>query len=365
MRNIALLTSTILSLAASLPASSAEFTINTGGDNGAYHSQFCPALGKRLSEAGIKSACKPSDGTTENMQRTADGADQLGYGQLDVLALKAKEFGGASNFQRLRIDDVRECIFAVTKDKAISSYGEVAVRSDELRFVLPPERSGSAATFDYLKAIDPYGVGRAADVIHAANTDEAIKIALNSENSVALFVQFPDPDNPRFKLIREKGGHIIPVIDRTILSQRIDGLHVYFPQETQVENPGWISSGTKVVTACTPLVVFTGQSNAITDEARRHEHERMAKTVQGLRGDVLMPEEGIFATVLKRTRELTATGAEKFVAISEKAREKAAPLFEKAREAARKAVQGGHATDKQSHPAEPPTGPADLKESVR
>jgi hypothetical protein len=229
--------------------------------------------------------------------------------------------------------------------------------------VLPPEKSGSAATFEYLKSIDPYGIGRASDVIHAANTDEAIRIALNSDNTVALFVQFPDPNNPRFKLVGQKGGHIVPVIDRTILNQRVDGLHVYFAQETQVENANWLSSGAKVVTACTPLVVFTRPSSDIDDPVLREAHQRMTETVENLRADTLMPEASIFAKVLKRTRELTATSAEKFVAISEQAREKAAPLFEKAREAARKAVQGGHAPTEENSP--PASGDPDFKESHR
>ena len=280
MRNVAILLSTATLLAVSSGARAADVTINTGGETGAYHGQFCPMLGKRLTEAGFTSSCQPSAGTTENMKRTSDNPAQFGYGQLDVLALKAKEFGGASNFQRLRIDDVRECIFAVSKDKDIESYGDVAVNADELRFVLPPAQSGSAATFDYLREIDPYGVGRARDVIYAANTDEAIRIALNSERTVALFVQFPDPDNPRFKLVREKGGHIVPVIDRTILSQRVDGLHVYFAQETQVENANWLVSGTKVVTACTPLVVFTGPNSAVADAAQRDQHQRVSDYVK-------------------------------------------------------------------------------------
>ena len=186
MRNVAILLSTATLLALSSTARAADFSINTGGENGAYHSQFCPILGKRLLEAGFTSACEASAGTSENMQRTSDQPTQLGYGQLDVLALKAKEFGGAASFQRLRMDDVRECIFAVSKDEDIASYGDVAVNADQLRFVLPPVQSGSAATFDYLREIDPYGVGRARDVIHAANTDEAIRIALNSERTVSL-----------------------------------------------------------------------------------------------------------------------------------------------------------------------------------
>jgi hypothetical protein len=34
---------------------------------------------------------------------------------------------------------------------------------------------------------------------------------------VAMFVQFADPDDPRFALAKALGGHIVPVIDRKIL----------------------------------------------------------------------------------------------------------------------------------------------------
>ncbi len=336
-------------------ASAQDFAINTGGETGAYYSQFCPALASKMKAAGLSATCKTSAGTVENMQRVADDPMQLGYGQLDVMALKSKDFGGSGEFVRLRKDDVRECLFAVTKDKSIENYGQVAVRADELRVVLPPEASGSAATFRYLQEIDPYGVGRASDVIYAANTDEAIKIALNDDKTVALFVQFPDPENERFKLVGKNGGHIIPVIDRTILDQSIGGVPVYFAQETQVENAGWLSSGSKVVTACTPLVVFTGLGSTINDDAARTRHNQMEEVVSGLRGEDLLPKASLFARVLKRTRELTATGAEKFVSISEAARDKAAPLFEKAREAARKAVQSGeHGAEHEAAPSTPP-----------
>ncbi len=335
----------------STPAIAQDFVINTGGESGAYHGQFCPALRGQIKKAGFEATCQTSAGSTENMQRVAENPAQLGYGQLDVLALKARDFGGSSTFRRLRIDDVRECIFAVTRDKGLDSYGELAVRADELRVILPPEPSGSAATFRFLQKIDPYGIGRTENIIHAANTDEAIRIALNSDATVAFFVQFPDPDNQRFKLARDKGGHIVPVLDRKILDQRIDGIPVYFAQETQVKNASWLSGGTKVITACTPLVVFTGTNKPVSGRTNWEDHERMSRMLEKLRGDELMPKASLFSRVLKRTRELTATSAEKFVEISEQARAKAAPLFKKAREAARQAVEAGH--DKPSTDAQP------------
>lgn len=345
--------------AISSPATAEDFVINTGGETGAYYGEFCPVLRNQIKNAGFEGTCKTSAGSTENMQRVAENPDELGYGQLDVFALKARDFGGASAFRRLRMDDVRECIFAVTRDKELDNYGELAVRADELRVILPPEQSGSAATFRFLQKIDPYGIGRTENVIHAANTDEAIRIALNSDATVAFFVQFPDPDNPRFKMVGEKGGHIVPVIDRKILDERIDGIPVYFAQETQVKNASWLTSGTKVVTACTPLLVFTGANKPASGQTNWEDHERMSRAIEKLRGDELMPKQSMFARVLKRTRELTSTSAEKFVEISEQARDKAAPLFEKAREAARQAIEaGGHDKPPSEEPTAPDNAPA-------
>ena len=65
-------------------------------------------------------------------------------------------------------------------------------------------------------------------------------------------MQFADPDSARFALVGKLGGHFVPVIDRTILRQEVDGQKIYFAQETQVENAHWTKAGRKVVTACTP-----------------------------------------------------------------------------------------------------------------
>ena len=43
----------------------------------------------------------------------------------------------------------------------------------------------------------------------------------SADDTVSLFVQFADPDNERFELVRKLGGHLVPVIDRTILRQEV------------------------------------------------------------------------------------------------------------------------------------------------
>ncbi|MDX2257538.1 MAG: hypothetical protein NW205_01345 [Hyphomicrobiaceae bacterium] len=329
-----------LALLTLVPAAAAsDVIVNTGGEKGAYHGTFCPVLTAKLTEAGYPARCKVSNGTPENMARVAAAPTEIAYGQLDVLALDARQHGGESAFRKLRTDDVRECLFAVTRNPKLTNFGEVAVGAGELRFILPPETSGSAATFRFLRKLDPYALGQARDILHAADVDEALAITLADTEAVAIFVQFPDPDNARFKLIAEKGGHIIPVLDRNILSQRHAGHVIYSAQETQVSNARWLNGGTKVVTACTPLVVFTGAAARITDAAQRKRQDAIAAIIAGLRSEDLLPATSFVSRMLKRTRELTAVSAERFVRFSEEARDRASPLIERAREAARRAVE--------------------------
>ena len=313
--------------------------INTGAESGAYHSTFCPALEKQLARNKFDHKCTVSDGTADNLSRVAADARQIGYGQLDVFALEAPALGGAKTFARLRSDDVRECVFAVTRNRELTSYGDVAVNAGRLRFVLPPKTSGSAGTFRYLQQIDTDGVAKAKAVVNAADADEAIKLALSADDTVAFFVQFPDPDNPRFKNIQEQGGHIVPVIDRAILRQQVDGQKIYFAQETLVANAKWIKDGTKVVTACTPLVLFTGTAERVTSDKARQDHKDMIATVQALKPDVLVPREGTWSRLWRKTRELTGQSVEKLIVISQDAREKAKPMMEKAKELGGEALE--------------------------
>ena len=318
--------------------------INTGGADGAYNRTFCPELAGELKKSKFDYACTTSAGTKENMQRVAADARQIGFGQLDVMALEAEKMGGMSQFVKLRTGDVRECLFAVTRNKSVTNFGELAVQAEKLRFVLPPEQSGSAGSFAFLKQIDPEGLGKASQITYAASADDAVRQALAAEDTVTVFVQFPDPDNPRFKLIQDLGGHIVPVIDRAVLRQQVGGEKVYYPQETQVSNAGWLKSGQTVVTACTPMVVFTGAADRVTGDKAKQDHKDLIATVQALPADALVPQQSLFSRVWKRTKELSAQSTEQLVTLSETARQQAQPMMEKAKEATAKAMEAARPT---------------------
>ena len=119
-----------LALVVPLTATSAN-QINTGAETGAYHSTFCPALEAQLAKSKFEHKCTTSEGTADNMSRVAADARQIGYGQLDIFALEAPALGGAKTFTRLRNDDVRECVFAVTRNREILNYGDARPRTVE------------------------------------------------------------------------------------------------------------------------------------------------------------------------------------------------------------------------------------------
>jgi len=309
--------------------------IYTGGARGAYNGTFCGPLSKELSKAKFNFKCTLSLGSNENIQRVSQNPGDIGFAQFDVFTLHAAKQHPAQPFHVVRSDIARECVFMVTKNKNLLTFGDVAARAGELNFILPPQGSGSASTFDYLRQIDPDGLGRANNVSYAQSTDIALKKAVSGdENSVALFVQFPDPNNDRFKLIAKEKGLFIPVIDRNILRQQIDGQKIYFAQETEVSNGKFWKKGAKVTTSCTPMVIFTGNPRLMANGDAQLDHTDMINTINDMSADKLLPKQGFFKRAWSKTRALTADATEKMMDAAEKAREKAAPMMEKAKEKA-------------------------------
>ncbi len=343
-----------MALAAMAFPAAAGTQINTGGQTGAYHASFCPALSRELKVAQLDYPCTTSGGTRENIERVLADPRQIGYAQFDAYAIETQQLKASTALTVIRQDDVRECVFAVTRNKALTSYGDLAGNAAKLRFILPPGDSGSASTFNFLRSVDSDGLAKAKSVTNAASADEAIQQALSADDTVTLFVQFPDPDNARFAMIKRLGGHIVPVIDREILRQEVGGKKIYFAQETQVENADWVKSGRKVVTACTPLVLFTGAPDLVKGDQARKDHEDMIRTVASLKSASLLPQESMFQRIWKRTRELSAVSTEKLLELSDQAREKAKPYTEKAGEAMRETVdQAKQASERAAEAAKP------------
>jgi hypothetical protein len=309
--------------------------INTGGASGAYHTSFCPQLESQLKKAKFDYTCTTSEGSRENIQRVIGDPTQVAYSQLDVFALENSVYGGDDLFRVIRTDLGRECLFFISRNPEFASFGDIATYADQIRFIMPPAKSGITGTFEFLQQIDPDGLGRARNITYAESPDEAIDLALGADDTVTLIVQFPDPKNARFKSIQEQQGNIIPVIDRNILRQEIDGQKVYYAEETEISMPKWNKSADKVVTSCTPMLLFTGAPARVEEGNMRKDQEDLIKTIEALKVEELQPKQGFFSRLWQRTKALSAASVEKMVEVSEKAREKAKPTLDKAIERAK------------------------------
>ena len=336
-----------------LPAGAAQ--VNTGGSGWRLHASFCPALIGQLKLAQFDYQCTPSSGTRENMERVLADPRQLGYGQLDVFVLEEPPAEGRRppSPSPARTTCANACSPSPAT-RTSTNYGQLAAYADKLRFILPPTGSGSAGTFQFLRSIDADGLGKAKAISNAASTEDAIREALSADDTVSLFVQFADPDNARFDLVRKLGGHLVPVIDRNILRQEVGGKKIYFAQETQVENAQWIKQGRKLVTACTPVVLFTGHPDRVQGEQAKKDHEDLIRTIGDLKPGSLLPQESLFQRLVKRTKELSAVSTEKVLEATEEARQKARPYTEKALETAKETVeQAKQATERATEAAKP------------
>jgi hypothetical protein len=320
----------LLPLLGAMAAPASAQRIFTAGETGAYHKDFCPALSRELGNVGAANyACTASTGTRDNMERVRSNPRDFGYGQLDVYTLETQQLAMGNALEIVRQDDLKECVFAVTKSKDVTSFGELSALSPSMRVFLPPPQSGSAGTFKMLQSIDRNGLGRAGRVTNSPSVDEAIRAALLTDDGVAFFVQFPDPENERFKQVRDLGGHFVPIVDRSILAKTISGQNVYSTQETRVQNGRWLEGGIRVNTVCTPLVLFTGNPERIRDATEKRQQTETIRGIRDLPLDTLIPRQSSFRAATARARELTQDGRERLFAYSARTRDRALPFIER------------------------------------
>ena len=73
--------------------------IHTGGDQGAYHRDFCPIVSRELTSSSQQFTCTTSSGTRENMERVRSQPRDIGYGQLDVFSVPPRALAATNNPQ--------------------------------------------------------------------------------------------------------------------------------------------------------------------------------------------------------------------------------------------------------------------------
>jgi hypothetical protein len=300
--------------------------INTAGEKGAYHSLFCPPLPAVLSNAYFQGyRCRPSDGTLANIDRVLKYPTSIGFVQLDVYASEA--IRRADEFKKLTVirrDIACEGIFMVTKNPDLTNYGHILGYSRRIPFILPAPGSGSAASFAFLQASDPEGLGRVPEANRryvADATGVLNETASSTQGAVGFFVQFADPENANIKLILEKGLTVIPVASREILQIRLGGQNVYQLRTFNLKAGGIFVAPKEVITACTPVSIITGAPEAFEIDGDADNQRDLIQKVREVPAEKLLPQESRVVEFIRRAKELSQQAADELVALAEKTRQ--------------------------------------------
>ena len=302
-------------------------SINTAGVNGAYHTLFCPPLPTALTNAyfpGYK--CTPSKGGLDNIDRGLKYPTSIGFVQLDIYATEANKRG--EEFKKLaviRSDIACEGLWMVTKNPDLNNYGHILGLARRIPFILPPQSSGSAASFAYLQSSDPEGLGRVpeANKRYVADATAVInELASGTNGAVGFFVQFADPENANIKLIVEKGLKVIPVVSRELLRTKVNGQGIYQLQTFTLKPGGLFVKAREETTVCTPLAIITGAPGVFgSDRNKIDDQGDMIEKIRDFPAERLLPQESRIATVIKYAKSLTSQASEEFFALVESTRQ--------------------------------------------
>lgn len=248
--------------------------IHAGSAAGSYTNDFCPQVEDKLKTAYFEHQCTTSQGTGDNIDKVLARPKSVGIGQFDVVAARMLKEPG-----KLAIADPGiglECLYAVTSDESIDRLKGLSPR---MPIALPPKKSGSTATFEFLQSLDP-GLATLRKITHYGSAQEAVEAVTLGKAALAFFVQFPNTKNPVFETINSAELTFVPVINRTILRHDVDGHKVYQPQKVVVTPVGLMGKltgkeDTRIDTTCTPVVLFSGSPETMPEGHDRSDQEEV------------------------------------------------------------------------------------------
>ncbi|MDR3374451.1 MAG: hypothetical protein P4L98_12050 [Ancalomicrobiaceae bacterium] len=306
MRISAIVSIAAATLALSLTPASAQ-TIYTGGKTGAYFSVLCPALVDGLRTEGFTPKCQETTGTLDNINKLLADPTGIAFVQGDAYANWAQANPDqAKKLVTIRDDLASEGVYFVSKNQ--TQFADVVRLITRIKIVLPPQTSGAAQTFENLKKVLPQVFAKvdASQITYTDSAAKAVDLALANDNTLALFVQLPDPANELFKTIVEKKGHFITLVARALLSQKVGGENVYTLETRPVASAGLIKSALEVTTIATPITIIAQSTENIPDQGNaRVNHDDLIKIIKSTPKEKLLPKSGPTASLFNRA--FTAT----------------------------------------------------------
>lgn len=321
MKTLLMATALVITATSAMAQTPGPKSINTGGVAGAYHSTFCPPIPNVLTNAYFQGySCTPSAGTVENIARVLKSPTNISFVQFDVFAREAA--ARPEEFKRIsviRTDVACEGLWMVTNNPDLD-FGRVLAMSRRIKFVLPPQASGSTASFNYLRSIDPDGLGRTPDsnISYVKDATTVLETVANStDGSVGFFVQFADPRNTNIKLMVEKKLRVVPVISREILRARVGENTVYQAQTFKLSEGGMFGIGGSaqtVTTSCTPVSLITGSPDAFEDRNGKDDAAELIQRVSSVPRTNLLPKDNTIAAILNGATRLSQAALEQAVA---------------------------------------------------
>jgi len=305
---------------AGVNTSSAQ-SIFTGGKTGAYYGVLCPALADGLRNEGFTPTCQETNGTLDNITKVLADPTSVAFVQGDAYAnWAAANPSDAKKLITIRDDLASESVYFVSRN--VKTFGDVVRIITRAKFVLPPQTSGAAQTWENLKTVLPQVFTKvdASQLTYTGSAAQAVDLALASDNTIALFVQLPDPSNTIFKTVIDKKGNFIPLVARALLAEQVNGHNVYTLETRPVSPAGILKGAVEVTTIATPIAIITQPTDAIPANGNaRVNHDDLIKTIQTLPKAKLLPKTGPTASLFDRAFGATKEAASSMVDQAEKA----------------------------------------------
>ena len=213
-----------------------DLVLCTGGPSGNYH-QIGKDVAQRLAPANVSVELRMTAGSLENLDRIRDGSCDAGIAQHDAYFLEM--YGDSKGPDRLRVSRPRylfdDFVHVVcNRSSGVRRMSDLLQEPDRHRLLIGEPRSGSRATWNVFKRLDP---GYEAVPTEAIGGDAALDLVARNEAPACLFY-VASLETPFMRRIDELADRLqlVRLGDPDLNNARIAGEKIYrfdrFPEGT-------------------------------------------------------------------------------------------------------------------------------------